>query len=64
MHEHVWKESIKMYIKIFPDDLKPLPSLDHDDFNGLIMDAKLSKYKQGQVIDLSSGGILLKGENP
>lgn len=59
--EYTWKDAIRTFIKIYCEELKPLPSLDNDSLNELISDSSFKKYKAHTLIDLTSGGVFLRG---
>ena len=46
---------------MYSEELKPLSTLDNDCLSELITDSSFKKYKKNTLIDLTSGGIFLRG---
>ena len=52
---------MRVLTKMYIEELRPLSALDNDSLSELIFDSSFKKYKKGSVIDLTNGGVFLRG---
>lgn len=61
LSEYVWKESLRVQVKLHPEELKPLSLLDTENLDELISETSFMIYQKDSQLDLTNGCVFFQG---